>query len=123
MGALLNNNFLTRFFGVMLLAGGMLLTASYARANDIYLAQGGSGAANGADCADAFSTSFFNSGSNWGSGQSQIGPGTTVHLCGTITGSAGSTGLTFQTGGASGRPIVLVFESGRVSPASNGVRR
>lgn len=112
MGALLNNYFFKRFLGVGVLAGGMLLGASHAQASDIYISQSGSGAANGADCADAFSTSFFNTGSNWGSGGNQIGPGTIVHLCGTVSGGSGATGLTFHAGGSSGRPITLLFEDG-----------
>ena len=101
-----------RLFGISILACGLFVAASTAQANDIYLSQNGSGAGNGADCGDAFPASWFNSGSNWGSGGTQIGPGTIVHLCGTITGSAGATGLAFQAGGVSGRPIVLLFESG-----------
>ena len=96
-----------------LAACGLLLVASSARANDIYLGQG-SGAGNGVDCADAYPSSWFNNSSNWGTGASQIGPGTTVHLCGTITGAAGATGLTFQGSGSSGHPITLLFENGAV---------
>jgi hypothetical protein len=70
--------------------------------NDIYLAQNSAGAGGGTDCADAMPVSFFNSSANWGSGGNQIGPGTTVHLCGTIT-----TALSFQGSGASGNPVVL----------------
>ena len=80
--------------------------------NDIYLAQNAVGAANGADCADALATSWFNNSGNWGSGTNQIGPGTTVHLCGAITGAAGSSGLTVQGNGTGGNPITIQFESG-----------
>ena len=76
--------------------------AAAASATNIYLAQNSAGAASGTACADAFPASFFNSSSNWGSGANQIGPGTTVHLCGTITSD-----LTFQGNGASGNPVVL----------------
>jgi hypothetical protein len=71
-------------------------------ASDIYLAQNAQGANTGADCADASSTTFFNSSANWGAAVGQIGPGTTVHLCGTV-----NTNLTFQGNGASGNPVVL----------------
>jgi hypothetical protein len=86
------------FFGLCL----FLVMAATAAANNIYIAQSSAGAANGSDCADAYAASFFNSSSNWGSGASQIGPGTTVYLCGTIT-----TNLTFAGSGTSGSPVVL----------------
>lgn len=73
-----------------------------ASANSVYLAQSEAGTADGADCADAYAYSFFNTSANWGSGTTQIGPGTTVHLCGTITSP-----LTFRGSGASGSPVVL----------------
>jgi hypothetical protein len=78
---------------------------------DIYIAQNAAGAANGADCADALPVSWFNNAANWGNGPTQIGPGTTVHLCGTFTGSAGQTLLTFQGSGTSGNVITLKFET------------
>lgn len=55
----------------------------------------------------AFQATFFNTAGNWGSGATQIGPGTTVHLCGVF-----SSTLTFQGSGTSGSPITLHFETG-----------
>jgi hypothetical protein len=104
--------FSQRLLGATLLACGLIAATTSAQANDIYLSQNGSGAANGGGCGDARAASWFNSGSSWGSGGTQIGAGTIVHLCGTITGNAGATGLTFQGGGVSGQPIVLLFEPG-----------
>lgn len=86
--------------------------SAHASATNIYIAQNGAGAANGADCADALPVSFFNNSGNWGSAPNQIGPGTTVHLCGTFNGAAGSSMLTIQGSGASGSPITILFESG-----------
>lgn len=83
-------------------------------AANIYIAQSAAGAANGADCNDAYAYTFFNTAKNWGSGASQIGPGTTVHLCGTFTFTAGTAGLTAQGSGASGNPITIHFESGAI---------
>lgn len=77
-------------------------TSVAASAANIYIAQVASGAANGADCADAYASTFFNTPGNWGTGASQIGPGTIVHLCGTITAN-----LTFRGNGSSGSPVVL----------------
>jgi len=91
----------------------LIAAASFATANDIYIAQSAQGADSGADCGDAHAYSFFDTGSNWGSGASQIGPGTTVHLCGTFNMSAGASGiLTFQGSGSSGSPVTVQFEAG-----------
>jgi hypothetical protein len=85
----------------------LTLSCRVVRANDIYIAQNAAGANNGSACANAYPVGFFNIAGNWGAGSSQIGSGTTVHLCGTI-----STALTFNGSGASGSPIVLLFEPG-----------
>jgi hypothetical protein len=77
-----------------------------AAASNLYIAQNAAGGNTGADCADAHAASWFNSGGNWGSGTSQIGPGTTVHLCGTITSA-----LTAQGSGNSSSPITILFDS------------
>jgi hypothetical protein len=95
--------FLSHFIVLLLL----LVGASTAHASNVYVAQSSAGAANGASCADALPVLFFNNSGNWGSGSSKIGPGTTVHLCGTIT-----TGLTAQGSGSSGNPITILFEAG-----------
>jgi len=78
-----------------------------AQAKDIYIAQSASGSANGTSCANAHASAFFNTAGNWGSGTNQIGPGTTLHLCGTF-----SSNLQFQGDGTSGNPITLFAESG-----------
>ena len=93
--------------------------AAFATASDIYIAQNAIGANTGADCADAHAVTWFDSGSNWGSGGGQIGPGTTVHLCGTFSAPAGASEyLTFQGSGTNGNPITLLFESGAVLTAT-----
>src|SRR5713226_5089849 len=61
-----------------------------ASATNVYIAQNSAGVGNGADCADALPVSWFNNHGNWGNGPVQVGPGTTVHLCGTFTGAAGT---------------------------------
>jgi hypothetical protein len=89
-----------------------------ATAPNIYIAQNAAGGNTGADCADAHAVSWFNSSANWGSNAAQIGPGTTVHLCGTFNAPAGANGyLSFQGGGNSGSPVTLLFESGAVLTA------
>lgn len=74
---------------------------------DTFVAQNSAGTGSGSDCADARSASWFNTSSNWGSATGQIGPGATVHLCGTI-----STALTAGGSGAGGNPVTIVFETG-----------
>lgn len=74
-------------------------------ANNVYLSQTAQGTGTGADCNDALAASYFNSSSNWTSSSPtgiEIGPGTTVHLCNTITSI-----LSFQGSGVNGSPIVL----------------
>jgi hypothetical protein len=91
-----------------------------ANATDLYVSQQATGLANGQDCADSLGVTHFNTASYWVSASpvgTQIGPGTTVHLCGTFTFAAGATGLTVQTSGTSGSPITIVFESGAVLQA------
>ncbi|HXM96131.1 MAG TPA: hypothetical protein VOA64_18065 [Candidatus Dormibacteraeota bacterium] len=107
----------TRFGIYFLVALGVLLSASSAHANDIYVAQNSTGAGNGAGCADARSVAWFNNSTSWGTAANQIGPGTTVHLCNTFTGAAGSTMLTVQGSGTSGNPITIKFESGALLTA------
>lgn len=88
-------------FAVMLVT----LATAFSNASDIYIAQNATGGNTGADCADAHAASWFNSSSNWGNGG--IGPGTTAHLCGTI-----STELTAQGSGMATAPITILFEAG-----------
>jgi hypothetical protein len=88
-----------------------------ALANDVYIAQTSAGSANGNSCGNAYAVSYFNASGNWGSGASQIGPGTVVHLCGTIT-----TNLTVNGSGSAGSVIEILFESGAniTQPTCNG---
>jgi hypothetical protein len=92
---------------------------SFTSASNIYIAQNSTGAANGTNCANAYSVSFFNNSGNWGTGLNQIGPGTSVHLCGIFNAPAGASGyLTFQGSGRSGNPVKLVFENKAVIQAA-----
>jgi hypothetical protein len=112
---------------VRLLLGVALLsvTASVcsASATDVFIAQNSTGAGNGADCADALPVSWLNTAVNWGSGTTQIGPGTTAHLCGTFTGAVGSTLFSVQGSGSNGSPITVKFEAGAIltSPAWSSI--
>jgi len=95
------------------------VTSSFASAPNVYIAQNATGGANGTSCANAYGLAFFNTSGNWGSEATQIGAGTTVHLCGTITGTLNSNILTFHGSGTSGNSITLKWETGAelTSPA------
>lgn len=85
-----------------------------ASAADIYIAQYARGAGNGSDCANAYAYTFFNTPTNWGPGSGKIAPGTTVHLCGTVTTFNGVAYdyLQFHGSGSYSRPITLKWEPG-----------
>jgi hypothetical protein len=80
---------------------------SQAAATAVYVAQAQAGAGDGSSCQNAKAVSFLNSSANWGSGTTQIGPGTAVHLCGTIT-----TALSVSGSGNSGSAILIQWEPG-----------
>lgn len=90
---------------VALVLSGLAATGASAQASNVYITQDGGG--NGVCSSNVHNPSWFNNSANWGNGGSQIGPGTIVHLCGTIT-----SGLTAQGNGAAGNPWTLFFESG-----------
>ena len=96
-----------------------LAVCGVSSAKDIYIAQIAQGGGGGNSCATANAAAFFNSSSNWGTGASQIGAGTTVHICGTITGGSNATGFTFQGSGTSASPITLLFEPGAILTSTN----
>jgi len=101
-------------FVLVIVVFGFGPAALAAAGNNIFITQNAMGAGNGADCADALSASWFNNSANWGSGANQIGPGTTVHICGTITAPVGGSALSLQGGGSSRSPVTIVFESGAI---------
>lgn len=87
------------------------------KAKDLYITQNGTGSGNGSSCSNAHNAAWFNNRVSWGSGSAQIGPGTTVHLCGDYNGTAGQQMLLVRGSGVSGRPIILKFETGTVFSA------
>ena len=119
MDILLPSKFWTgKMTRALIIPFGLLFIPLSLPAKDIYLAQEAMGKGTGADCANALARTYFDSRWNWGNGASDIGPGTTVHLCGTITAPAGATYfLQFRDGGTSGNPITLLFEPGAVLQA------
>lgn len=79
-----------------------LLVPALAFAETFGISQTGGG--SGASCASPQSVAFFNTSGNWANPKQsgKIGPGDTVLLCSTITGS-----LTLQNSGSSGSPITI----------------
>jgi hypothetical protein len=82
------------------------------KAKDFYISQNSSRTSGGSSCSTALSIAWFNNTASWGSGSTQISPGTTVHLCGTFTGTPGEQLLKVRGGGKAGSPVTIKFESG-----------
>lgn len=98
----------------------VLLVFPFASAtNAVYIGQSSAGANDGTSCANQKAASYFNSAGNWSATPSgiQIGLDTTVHLCGTFTGTAGQAMLTTQGPGTSGHQVVITLETGAVFTA------
>lgn len=89
-----------------LLACFLFCLPCWASLSTVYVGQSSAGGDTGANCANQHAITFLTTFGNWGSGSSQIGPDSTVHLCGTIT-----TQFPVSNDGTSGHPITIVFES------------
>jgi hypothetical protein len=104
---------------------GFLFAAIPAKGNNVYLANTAQGSGTGLDCNNAVVYTYFNTTGNWTTGTPtgiQIGPGTTVHICGGLTPAAGVQALIAHGSGTSGNPVTIHFESGATitSPYFNG---
>lgn len=101
---------------LFLILASLLFSLPLFAANDVYLAQSSAGGNTGVDCADAKPSTYFNSSGNWSATPSgiQIGPATTVHLCGTFSGSGNDQWLAFQGDGSSGNPVTVKFETNAI---------
>jgi hypothetical protein len=80
---------------------------------DVYLAASAGGTGDGSSCTNALAYTYFNTSGNWSAipNGREIGPGTTVHICGTITDSASGTMFTAQGSGSSGNPVTIHCET------------
>src|SRR3984893_3270463 len=101
-------------FGVIL---AFLMAALPVGAKDLYVAANQVSTGSGTGCSTAKSLSWFNNITSWGSGTTQIGPGTTVHLCGTFTGAAGQQLLLVRGNGTSSARITIKFQPGAILTA------
>jgi hypothetical protein len=102
-------------FAIALLATLAFSLAAFAQASDVYVTPDGS--PQGACTSNPQPPAFFNNSANWGKAANKIGPGTTVHLCGTFVAAAGGNILTVQGSGAGGQPIKVLFEAGSIMTA------
>ena len=87
----------------------------FSSAANVYITPDGS--SQGACTTSPQNPAWFNNAANWGSGATQIGPGDTVHLCGTFTAATNGNLLYVQSSGTSGSPITIVFEPGAILQA------
>lgn len=105
-------------FGIVLVASAAACAIASASVKDVYIAQIAAGTADGSSCSNARVYTFFNSAANWGGGTTQVGSGTTVHLCGTFTGVGNAPPiLSTQGSGVAGNPITIRFETGAMLTA------
>jgi hypothetical protein len=93
---------------------GILAPISTLAANSVYLSQAGGG--TGTSCASTLAVSYFNTSGNWSATPTgtQIGPGTTVFLCGASI----TTNLTFQGSGSAGGSGVCGFAATACTPVT-----
>ena len=91
----------------------LFASAVPAFASDYYVANSVNGLGNGSNCAnaDSFTGSYITTAGNWVAG-------ITWHLCGTITASAGGSGITTLGSGSSGNPIIIKFETNAILESS-----
>lgn len=101
----------------LVLGFAILFFAIPASAKDFYIAARQAGTGTGTNCSTAKSYTWFNNLASWGSGATQISPGTTVHLCGVFTGTPGQQLLTVHGNGTSISPITIKFETNAVLQA------
>ena len=94
-----------------------LLFALPVRANDFYVAANQAGAGTGTGCSTAMPVSWLNNAASWGTAATQVGPGTTVHLCGTVTGTPGQQLIVVRGNGTSTSPITIKWEPNAVLTA------
>ncbi len=85
----------------------VIVVAAGSAGSQVYVSQSGAGGEAGTSCVAAHRLRWLDEESHWGSGSSQVGPGTVVHLCGTLTEPVETKGS-----GSAGNPIEVRFEAG-----------
>lgn len=99
--------FLLGLFGIML-----TIDAPYLFAEDFYIAQNQEGTGAGSSCTSAVAYTWFNNEGNWANPKlkGKIGPGDTVHLCGTISSKMEIRGSGDGQTGVNHGPITIYWE-------------
>jgi hypothetical protein len=105
-----------RLLALVLFAVLLAVGSAFASAPNIYITQ--SGSPSGKCTSNVQAPAFFNNSSNWGSGENQIGPGTTVLLCGTFNFGSAAYGFLVQASGTSTNPITIKMDTGAVIEAN-----
>ena len=94
-----------------------LCSALPLKAKDLYFAANQAGSGSGAGCSAAKSITYLAGTTNWGTGAAQVGPGTTIHLCGTFVGTPGQQLIVVRWNGTATAPITIKFETNAVLTA------
>jgi hypothetical protein len=106
-------NFFRKGICVFGLLGMCAFGAVSANGKVFYISQSSTKTTGGTTgCGDTLSVAWFNNSSSGGAASHQIGPGTTVYLCGTFRGTPNQQLLKVHGSGLAGSPIVIKFASG-----------
>jgi hypothetical protein len=105
---------LRKVISVLALVAASLVGVASANAKAFYISGSSNRTSGGGSCGDALSVAWFNNSSSWGWASNQIGPGTTVYLCGSFNGRPGEQLLDVRGSGSSGNPITIKFLPGTV---------
>jgi hypothetical protein len=95
----------------------VLFSALPAAAKDFYVAANQATSGTGTGCSTAKPITWLGNPASWGTGSTQIGPGTTVHLCGLITGTPGQQLFVVRSNGTSTSPITIKWEPNAILSA------
>jgi hypothetical protein len=96
---------------------GFLFIALPAGAKDFYVGGTQAGTGTGTGCSTAKPITWLSNAASWGTAATQIGPGTTVHLCGIINGTPGQQLFVVRTDGTSTSPITIKWEPNAILSA------
>ncbi len=96
---------------------GFLFAALPAGAKDFYVGGTQAGTGTGTGCSTAKPIIWLANAASWGTAAAQIGPGTTVHLCGIINGTPGQQLFVVRTNGTSTSPITIKWEPNAILSA------
>lgn len=93
---------------LVILVSLLILLPNLSFGEEVFIAESQLGGNSGIDCSNAHSAAWFNTSGNWANPKQagSIGPGDTVHLCGSI-----ATALKVQASGSADLPITILFET------------